>query len=120
MDVGLSGTGVVASFASAALGWRLETAFRVVVVEQRVGRAVELACLVVGEPSGATVARIRADRHTVVLAGGWQGQPTPGTQPGYSRAFCSAAATIESTSSARIHPLATVCSAASVIASVYD
>src|SRR6266536_749535 len=98
MDVGLSGTGVVASVASAALGWRLET-----------------ACLVVGEPSGATVARIRADRHTVVLARGWQGQPTPGTQPGYSRAFCSAAATIESTSSARIHPLATVCSAASVI-----
>ncbi len=70
MAVGLSGTAVVASFASAALGWRLETAFRVVVVEQRVRQAVELACLVLGEPSGPTVARIREDRHTVVLVGG--------------------------------------------------
>jgi hypothetical protein len=33
MAVGLSGRGVVALFASVALGWRLETAFGVVVVE---------------------------------------------------------------------------------------
>jgi hypothetical protein len=72
MAVGLSGTAVVASFASVALGWRLETAFRVVAVEQRVRQAVGLACLVVGKPSGATVARIREDRHTVVVVGGWR------------------------------------------------
>jgi DNA-binding CsgD family transcriptional regulator len=76
--VGLSGRAVVASLASAALGWRLETAFRVVVVVERVRRVVELACLVVGEPSGATVARIREDRHTVVLAGGWRARRVSG------------------------------------------
>ena len=47
-------------------------------------------------------------------------QPMLGTQPGYSTAFCSAVATIESTSSGRIHRSATACSAASVIAFVYD
>ena len=46
MAVGLSWTAVVASFASAALGWRLETAPRVVVVEQRARKVIELACLV--------------------------------------------------------------------------
>src|SRR6266511_2951696 len=72
MAVCLPGRAVVASFASAALGWRLETALRVVVVEQRVRQVVELACLVVGEPSGATVGRVREDRHSVGLAaGGW-------------------------------------------------
>jgi hypothetical protein len=68
--VDLSWRAVVASFAGAALGWRLETAVRVVVVEQRVGRVVELACLVVGEPSGAAVGRVREDRHTVAVADG--------------------------------------------------
>ncbi len=43
----------------------------VVVVEQRVGRVVELACLVVGEPGGATVGRIGEDRHTVVVGDRW-------------------------------------------------
>jgi hypothetical protein len=78
MAVGLSGKAVVASFASAALGWRLVAAFRVVVVVERVRRVVELACLVVGEPSGATVARIGEDRHTVVLAGGWRARGVSG------------------------------------------
>jgi hypothetical protein len=68
--VALSGRAVVASFASAALGWRLVAAFRVVVLVQRVRRVVELACLVVGEPSGVPVARIREDLHGVVLVGG--------------------------------------------------
>jgi hypothetical protein len=49
---------VVASFAGVALGWRFEAALGVVVVVWRVRRVVELACLVVGEPSGAAVARI--------------------------------------------------------------
>jgi hypothetical protein len=68
--VGLSGRAVVASFASAALVWRLATAHRVVVVVERVREVVELACLVVGEPGGATVGRIREDRYTVVFVGG--------------------------------------------------
>jgi hypothetical protein len=49
------GRAVVAPFASAALGRRLAAAFRVVVVEQRVGRVVELAWLVVGEPVSRSV-----------------------------------------------------------------
>jgi len=56
----LSGRAVVASFASAALGWRLAAAFRGVVVVERVRQVVELACLVVGEPGGATVGRARS------------------------------------------------------------
>ncbi|HCG03254.1 MAG TPA: hypothetical protein DEV93_22290, partial [Chloroflexi bacterium] len=40
----LAGAAVVALLASAALGWRLEAAFGVVVVVQRVGRVGELAC----------------------------------------------------------------------------
>jgi hypothetical protein len=71
MAVGLSGAAVVASFASAALGWRLKAVFRVVVVEQRVGRVVEFAWLVVGESGGATVGRVREDRHGVVVVDGW-------------------------------------------------
>jgi hypothetical protein len=70
MVVGLSGRAVVASIASAALGWRLETSLGVVVVEERGRRVVELACLVVGEPSGAAVGAIGEDRHAVGFAGG--------------------------------------------------
>jgi hypothetical protein len=71
MAVGLSGRAVVASFAGAALGGWLVAAFGVVVVVERVGRVVELACLVVGEPSGATVGRVGEDGHTVVVAYRW-------------------------------------------------
>jgi hypothetical protein len=48
--VGLAWTAVVASLAGAALGWWFEAVLGVVVVEQRGGRVVELAWLVVGEP----------------------------------------------------------------------
>ena len=70
--VGLSLRAIVASFAGAAFFWRLATAFCVVVVVERVGWVVELACLVVGEPGGATVGRVWEDRHAVVVAGGWR------------------------------------------------
>ena len=70
MAVGLSAV-VVASFARAAFVWRLATVLCVVVVVERGREVVELACLVVGEPGGVTVGRVREDRHAVVVAGGW-------------------------------------------------
>jgi hypothetical protein len=78
MAVGLSLGAVVASFASAALGWRFQAALGVVVVEERGGRVVELACFVVGDPGGVTVGRVREDGHTLVLAGGWRARPVSG------------------------------------------
>jgi hypothetical protein len=63
---------VVASFAGVALGWRFEAALGVVVVVERVRRVVELAGLVVGEPSGAPVGRVREDGHALMLAGAWR------------------------------------------------
>jgi hypothetical protein len=68
----------VASFAGAALGGRFEAAFGVVVVELRVRQVVEPAWLVVGDPSGVTVGRIREDRYTLVLAAGWRGRRVSG------------------------------------------
>jgi hypothetical protein len=62
----------VASFAGVALGWRFEAALGVVVVVWRVRRVVELACLVVGEASGAPVGRVREGGHALMLAGGWR------------------------------------------------
>jgi hypothetical protein len=67
---GSIGAGIVALFASAALGWRFEAALGVVVVEERGRRVIELACLVGGEAGGVTVERVRENGHTLVLAGG--------------------------------------------------
>jgi hypothetical protein len=71
MAVCLSARAVVASLAGAAFGWWRVAVLGLVVVEQRGGRVVEFACLVVGEPGGATVGRVGEDRHAVVVGDGW-------------------------------------------------